>query len=70
MTIKGLIPADPTLESIEELVACAQRRVTRAQERLTSAQQEYEDAIAAQTRAEDDRAAWIIANPDPQLEMF
>lgn len=66
----GLTPAEPTLESVEELVSCAERRVKRAVERLASAQREVADAAAALTRATEDRAAWIIANPDPQLEMF
>ncbi|WCT78896.1 hypothetical protein [Novosphingobium humi] len=66
----GLTPSDPTLESIEEVISCAERRVKRAGERLARAQKELGDAAAALVLARDDRAAWLVANPDPQLEMF
>lgn len=66
----GLTPADPTLESIEEIISCAERRVKRAGERLERAQVELGDAAAALVHAREERSAWVVANPDPQMEMF
>ncbi|MDE1914713.1 MAG: hypothetical protein KGJ57_17565 [Sphingomonadales bacterium] len=66
----GLIPADPTAESIEEIVACAERRVVRAAVRLERAQREHDEAVTALRFARENRRAWKAAHPDDQFEMF
>ncbi|MBB3956861.1 hypothetical protein [Novosphingobium sediminicola] len=70
MQIDGLTPSEPTLESIEEIISCAERRVKRAGLRLERAQEELGGAAAALVRAREDKAAWLLANPQDQLEMF
>lgn len=68
--LDGLTPAEPTLESLEEVVSCAERRVKRAGLRLERAQEELGAAAAALVRAREDKAAWLLANPQDQMEMF
>lgn len=68
--ITGLTPSAPTLESMEELVSCAERRVKRAAYKLDRQERELGDAAAALVKARDDLAAWIAAHPEPQMEMF
>jgi hypothetical protein len=68
--LDGLTPAEPTLESLEEVVSCAERRVKRAAEKHERAQVELGDAAAALTLARGELSAWVEAHPEPQMEMF
>lgn len=61
--IEGLTPAEPTLDGLEEIVSCAERRVKRAATRMERAQAELGDAAAALVQARDERAAFIAADP-------
>ncbi|GGN49503.1 hypothetical protein GCM10011349_20190 [Novosphingobium indicum] len=67
---KALTAAEPTLERHEEIVACAERRVRRASERLDRAQTELAEAAEALITAREARTEWIANNPDPQLMML
>lgn len=51
---------------LEELVACSEKRVGRAQDKLAGAQLEVEQARAALERDRRELASWIEQNPDPQ----
>lgn len=64
----ALTPSVPTLESVSELIACAERRLVRASERMERAQTEFSDAVEALTQARQAKEDWIAANPDPQIE--
>lgn len=68
--IEGLTPSEPTLESIEEIISCAERRVKRAGLKLERAQDELGASAEALVRARDAKAAWLLANPQDQMEMF
>lgn len=60
-------PVPPSLNSLEELVTCCERRLKRAEAKLQGAQMEFTEACAALERARANRADWIANNPDPQL---
>lgn len=68
--LDGLTPAEPTLDSLEEVIACAERRVKRAGLKHERAQDELGAAATALVRAREDKAAWLLANPQDQMEMF
>lgn len=63
-------PAPLSIDLVENLVACSERRLRRAAERLERAQDELVAAQAALARARDERAAWIVNNPDPQIMLL
>jgi hypothetical protein len=52
------------------VVACAERRCKRAEQRLMRASAEVAEAADALDQARLDRLAWIEATPLPQMEMF
>jgi|GEM_PF-4392652 len=57
-------------EPITDAVEFAKRRLDRARQREDDAAREQRLAATALEIAEARLAAWIAANPDPQLEML
>lgn len=55
---------------LEALVLHAQKRVARAGERRDRANLEVTDAFDGLETAKANLAAWLAANPDPQLSMI
>lgn len=60
----------PERAKLNSLIEHCERRVTRAAERLQAAQTESDDAAGALAFAHERLAAWIEANPDPQMELI
>jgi hypothetical protein len=54
---------------LEGLIALAQKRAARAEERRDGANREFGDAFDALEVANANLAAWKAANPDPQLSL-
>jgi hypothetical protein len=67
MTEESEKPA--ALVRLETLIACADRRHERAQQRLERAQREVRDAHADVMRTNLDRQQWLEANPPAQHEL-
>jgi hypothetical protein len=59
-----------SLDKIEELVRCCERRIARATEKLACAEAESTASKAAYERALAARADWIVNTPDAQLMML
>ena len=57
------------LVRLETLIACADRRHERAQQRLERAQREHQEAAADVARTNLDRQQWLEANPPAQHEL-
>jgi hypothetical protein len=68
--LRGLTPADPSLEQHEELVLCAERRLQRARSKLAVAVSEEEAAEAYLVSARAKRDRFVTDNPDPQLSIL
>ena len=68
--LRALTPAPPTIEQLEELVLCADRRRQRAKAKLAVAASEDEAAEAHLARATAMRDRFIADNPDPQLSIL
>ena len=62
--------APSTRASLEEVVSCCERRCLRAAVRYQRAKDEMGEAAVSLAQAKDELAAWALANPDDQLEMF
>lgn len=60
---------NPELVRLETLMACADRRLKRAQQRLERAQQEVREAQSDVLRTQMERRAWLQDNPQPQHEL-
>jgi hypothetical protein len=69
-TIKrAMTPAAESLDQLNEVLACCERRFLRADEKLASAAAEHNAADASLKEARSARARFIAANPNPQLAM-
>ncbi len=55
---------------LDELVAHCRKRCGRAAEKLRIAHREQADAHAALNEATRRIAAWVEANPEPQMELL
>ena len=66
---RAMTPQDPTLEQLDELIGCAERRFLRAHEKLAVAAAEHNEADAGLKAARAARTQFIADNPDPQLAM-
>lgn len=64
---RAMTPPEPTLEQLDELLACAERRFLRSHEKLALAAAENNDANAGLLAARAARAQFINDHPDPQL---
>lgn len=64
---RAWMPPEPSLEQHNEIVTCCERRFLRADEKLAAAATEHNDSHAALCAARAARAAFVAANPDPQL---
>lgn len=60
----------PDRARLNDLVFHCEKRVRRAGEKLTIAERENSDAQHALATARARLAAWIEANPEPQLELI
>lgn len=66
----GMPPAKPSLQRLETLVSCMERRDKRADEKLRAATREKAESAAALERARADRDARIADNDDLQMTML
>lgn len=66
----GMPPTRPSLQRLETLVRCMERRDKRADEKLRAATREKAESAAALERARADRDARIADNDDLQMTML
>lgn len=60
----------PERAKLTALIEHCERRVARSAERLRAAETENDEATGALAFARERLAAWIEANPDPQMELI
>lgn len=65
-----MIDHERAMQDFDERIMLGQRRIDRAEMKAYQARQEIADSVDALQRTRAEKAAWLAAHPQPQIEMF